>query len=65
MIFLLQFSINKAECSLWSLNKFTRAYLFQIAQEKSCDHLLIIFMKKLVCKLQQRAEQFMELCIFI
>ena len=35
MIFLLQ------------LNKFTRAYLFQIAQEKSCDHLLIIFMKKL------------------
>ena len=26
--------------------KFTRAYLFQIAQEKSCDYLLIIYMKK-------------------
>ena len=42
-----------------------RAYLFHIAQEKSCDYLLIIFMKKLldvfkVCKLQKRAEQFME-----
>ena len=27
--------------------KFTSAYLFQIAQEKSCDYLLIIFMEKL------------------
>ena len=27
--------------------KFTCAYLFQIALEKSCDYLLIIFMKKL------------------
>ena len=26
--------------------KFTSAYLFQIAQEKSCDYLLIISMKK-------------------
>ena len=26
--------------------KFTSAYLFQIAQEKSCDYLLIICMKK-------------------
>ena len=26
--------------------KFTSAYLFQIAQEKSCDYLLIIHMKK-------------------
>ena len=26
--------------------KFTSAYLFQIAQEKSCDYLLIIYMKK-------------------
>ena len=25
---------------------FTSAYLFQIAQEKSCDYLLIIYMKK-------------------
>ena len=26
--------------------KFTSAYVFQIAQEKSCDYLLIIYMKK-------------------
>ena len=26
--------------------KFTSAYLFQSAQEKSCDYLLIIYMKK-------------------
>ena len=26
--------------------KLTSAYLFQIAQEKSCDYLLIIYMKK-------------------
>ena len=26
--------------------KFTSAYLFQITQEKSCDYLLIIYMKK-------------------
>ena len=26
--------------------KFTSAYFFQIAQEKSCDYLLIIYMKK-------------------
>ena len=26
--------------------KFTSAYLFQIVQEKSCDYLLIIYMKK-------------------
>ena len=26
--------------------KFTSAYLFQIAQEKSCDYLLLIYMKK-------------------
>ena len=26
--------------------KFTSAYLFQIAQEKSCDYLLIIYMIK-------------------
>ena len=26
--------------------KFTSAYLFQISQEKSCDYLLIIYMKK-------------------
>ena len=26
-------------------DKFTSAYLFQIAQEKSCDYLMIIYMK--------------------
>ena len=30
-----------------SLKKFTRAYLFQITREKSCDYFLIICMKKL------------------
>ena len=34
-------------CNLCSLKNFTSAYLFQIAREKSCDYLLIIFMKKL------------------
>ena len=29
------------------VEKFTSAYLSQIAREKSCDYLLIIFMKKL------------------
>ena len=29
-----------------SLKKLTSAYLFQIAQEKSCDYVLIIYMKK-------------------
>ena len=32
---------------MWPLKKFTSAYLFQIAREKSCDYLLMIFMKKL------------------
>ena len=31
---------------LWSLKKFTSPFLFQIAQEKSCDYVLIIYMKK-------------------
>ena len=31
---------------LWSLKKFTSSFLFQIAQEKSCDYVLIIYMKK-------------------
>ena len=31
---------------MWSLKKFTSAYLFQIAREKSCDYLLIIHLKK-------------------
>ena len=30
--------------AIWG--QFTSAYLFQIAQEKSCDYLLIIYMKK-------------------
>ena len=29
-----------------NLKKITSAYLFQIAQEQSCDYLLIIYMKK-------------------
>ena len=33
--------------NLWSSKKFTSAYLFQIEREKSCDYLLMIFMKKL------------------
>ena len=33
-------------CNLWSLKKFTNAYLFQIAQEKSYDYVIIIYMKK-------------------
>ena len=46
----MQFGINKlrARAILLAFEKFTRAYqyLFQIAQEKSCDYLLIIYMKK-------------------
>ena len=34
------------ECNFWFLKKFTSAYLFQIAWEKSCDYVLIIYMKK-------------------
>ena len=29
-----------------SLKKFTSAYLFQISRKKTCDYLLIIYMKK-------------------
>ena len=36
----------RRECNLRSLKKLTSAYLFQIAQEKSCDYVLIIYMKK-------------------
>ena len=34
------------ECNLWSLKKLTFAYLFQTSREKSCDYVLIIYMKK-------------------
>ena len=36
------------QCNLWSLKKFTSAYLFQIAREKSCDYVFTIYqyMKK-------------------
>ena len=37
---------------MWSLKKFTSAYLFQIAREKSCDYLLIIHLKKLTTYLK-------------
>ena len=37
---------NKIALTLFGVfDKFTSAYLFQIAQEKSCDYLLIIYMK--------------------
>ena len=46
----MQFGINMHEQIFfegWSLKKFTSAYLFRIAKkEKSCDYLLIIYMKK-------------------
>ena len=64
MIFLLQFGINKHEYIFQRLTKlheplgrvqfgvfekFTSAYLFQIARDKSCDYLLmIICMKKVL-----------------
>ena len=32
--------------AIWGSERFTSAYLFQIASEKSCDFLLIIYMKK-------------------
>ena len=35
-----------SECNLWSLKKIASGYFFQIAQEKSCDYVLIIYMKK-------------------
>ena len=31
---------------MWSLKKLKSAYLFQSAREKSCDYVLIIYMKK-------------------
>ena len=37
-------ALGRVQCGV--LEKFTSAYLFQIAQEKSCDYLLIIYMKK-------------------
>ena len=46
----MQFGINMHEQIFfeeWSLKKLTSAYLFRIAKkEKSCDYLLIIYMKK-------------------
>ena len=36
----------KGMCNLWSLKKFTRAYLFQTAGENLCDYILIIEMEK-------------------
>ena len=32
--------------AIWGSERFTSAYLFQIASEKSCDFLLMIYMKK-------------------
>ena len=46
-IILVQFGINKQKTNnLWSLKKLTSACLFQIAREKSCDYVLIIYMEK-------------------
>ena len=36
----------KGMSNLWSLKKFTRAYLFQTARENLCDYVLIIEMEK-------------------
>ena len=37
---------NKIALTLFGVfDKFTSAYLFQIAQEKSCDYVMIIYMK--------------------
>ena len=38
--------MRRARALLFVFEKFTSAYLFQIAREKSCDYLLIIYMKK-------------------
>ena len=53
MIFLVQFEINKhfvnflkKKKKFFFFKKFTSAYLFQIAREKSCDYLLITYVKK-------------------
>ena len=42
------FMSPSGECNLWSQKKLTSAYLLQIVQEKSCDYVLVIYMKKLV-----------------
>ena len=41
-------------CNLQSLKKFASAYLFQIAREKLCDYLLVIYMKKFEKKRKKR-----------
>ena len=41
-----QARVNSFKDYLWSLKKFTSAHLFQIAREKLCDYVLIIYMKK-------------------
>ena len=38
--------LTKLHMQFRVFEKLTSAYLFQIAQEKSCDYLLIIYMKK-------------------
>ena len=73
----MQFEINKHEqifskttkiapvrrasaiCSFWK--KFTSAYLFQIAREKSCDYSLIIYMKKFEFKHETLDEKLFDL----
>ena len=45
------------ECNLWSLKKFTSANLFQIAREKSCDYILIMYMKKYEVAYHNYAEE--------
>ena len=45
----MQFGINKHEKIFQRLTKFTSAYSFQIAREKSCDYLLIVYMKSARC----------------
>ena len=48
---------SQGECYLWSLKKFKNAYLFQIAREKSCDYVLIMYMKKYEVAYNNYAEE--------
>ena len=40
--------------------KYTSAYFFQIAQEKSCDYLLIIYLKKFEMVKEKKCTHIMQ-----
>ena len=46
--------------AICSLKKFTSAYLFQIAREKSCDYLLITYIKKFEMVKQTKRKRIMQ-----